>query len=215
MGETGAGKSRQARPKPGGGTGKLGKLGQTGGQTGTASVNTMGRGHLSGPARHNGWQHSIKAGPGRQPRLVASWSAPFPARSLRATERGLGWDKNRPCRRPIPLPKPRHRILKFLTRAPSTKSPCLYHLTLPVRCYSGPVRAPAFRERQTGAPRPGYKSSPWPPSVSRSTDRVTQDNGIDPKPFWRLRAIPQEPHLIKPCPGRPSRPVVEGRFGKK
>ncbi len=47
------------------------------------------------------------------------------------------------------------------------------------------------------------KSSPWPPSVSRSTDRVTQDNGIDPKPFWRLRALPEEPHLIKPRPGCP------------
>ena len=33
--------------------------------------------------------------------------------------------------------------------------------------------------------------------MSRSTDRVTQNNGIDPKPFWRLRAIPKEPHLIK------------------
>ncbi len=46
-------------------------------------------------------------------------------------------------------------------------------------------------ERQTGEPRPGFKSSTWPSSVSRSTDRVTQDNGIDPKPFWRLRAIPR------------------------
>ncbi len=63
------------------------------GETGTASVNTMGSGHLSGPAPHNGWQHSINAGPGRQPRLVASWSAPFGARSLLATERGLGWGR--------------------------------------------------------------------------------------------------------------------------
>ena len=51
-------------------------------------------------------------------------------------------------------------------------------------------------------------SSPWPPSVSRSTDRVTQNNGIDPKPFWRLRAIPgAAPHQAVPgaplagCPG--------------
>ena len=75
----------------------------------------------------------------------------------------------------------------------------------PPPCYSGPVRALAFRERQTGAPRTGFKSSTWLLSVSRSTDRVTQDNGIDPKPFWRLRAIPKEPHPIKPYPGRASR----------
>ena len=83
------------------------------------------------------------------------------------------------------------------------KIPHPYHLTLPPPCYSGLVRAPAFRERQTGAPRPGCKSSPWPPSVSRSTDRVTENNGIDPKPFWRLRAIPKELYLIKLLPGRP------------
>ncbi len=102
-------------------------------------------------------------------------------------------------------PKPSHTSLKFLTRPPSTRSSYPHHLTLPQPCYSGPVKAPAFRERQTGAPRPGSKSSPGPPSVSRSTDRVTQDNGIDPKPFWRLRALPEEPHLIKLRPGRPSR----------
>ena len=105
-----------------------------------------------------------------------------------------------------PLPrKPAHVSLMFLTRVPSTTSLSVHHLTPSTPCYSGPVRAPAFRERQTGAPRPGCKSSPWPPSVSRSTDRVTQDNGIDPKPFWRLRAIPEEPRRIKPRPGRPSR----------
>ena len=102
-----------------------------------------------------------------------------------------------------PPPPTSHDNSKSLTRTPLTRSPCPDHLTLPPPCYSGPVKAPALRERQTGAPRPGYKSSPWPPSVSRSTDRVTQDNGIDPKPFWRLRAIYQEPHLIKPCPGAP------------
>ncbi len=98
-------------------------------------------------------------------------------------------------------PKPCHTSLKFLTRPPSTRSSYPHDLTLPQPCYSGPVRAPAFRERQTGAPRPGSKSSPWPPSVSRSTDRVTQNNGIDPKAFWRLRAIPKEPHPINPYPG--------------
>ncbi len=175
----------------------------------------MGSGHPSGPARHNCWQHFINAGPGRQPRLVASWSAPFPARSLRATERGLGWSKKSAVPTADPprrhSPKPSHTSLKFLTRTPSLRSPCPDHLTLPVRCYSGPVTAPAFRERQTGAPRPGLKSSPWPPSVSRSTDRVTQNNGIDPKPFWRLRAIPKEPHLIKPYVLRVNRaPITSG-----
>ena len=111
-----------------------------------------------------------------------------------------------PLTRTPPLAETRHGNSKSLTRTSSTRSPCLDHLTRSTPCYSGPVRAPAFRERQTGAPRPGTKSSPWPPSVSRSTDRVTQDNGIDPKPFWRLRAIPKEPHLIKPYPSRPRGP---------
>ena len=122
------------------------------------------------------------------------------------------WAKGEVCTRPprstlrattTPL-KPRHTSLKFLTRLPSTRSPCLHHLTPSPPRYSGPVRAPAFMERQTGAPRTGFKSSTWPPSVSRSTDRVTQDNGIDPKPFWRLARY-KGPHLIKPRPGRPSR----------
>ena len=105
-----------------------------------------------------------------------------------------------------PLPrKPVHVSLMFLTRVPSTTSLSVHHLTPSTPCYSGPVRAPAFMERQTGAPRTGFKSSLWPPSVSRSTDRVTQDNGIDPKPFWRLRAILKEPNLIKPRSGRPWR----------
>ena len=86
---------------------------------------------------------------------------------------------------------------------------CPHHVTRSTPCYSGPVRAPAFRERQTGAPRPGCKSSPWPPSVSRSTDRVTQDNGIDPKPFWRLRAIPgAAPHQAAPGAPLAGRPGV-------
>ena len=62
-------------------------------ENGTASVNTMGSGHLSGPARQNRWQHSINAGPGRQPWLVACWSVPFGARPLPAAERGLGCGK--------------------------------------------------------------------------------------------------------------------------
>ncbi len=137
-----------------------------------------------------------------------AWSHPGPFLSALgppvAAERGLGWGKKSavptgrsPC---YHSPKPSHTSLKSLTRPPSTRSSLPDHLTLPPPCYSGPVRAPAFRERQTGAPRPGCKSSPWPLSVSRSTDRVTQDNGIDPKPFWRLRAIPRS----RTPSGRPS-----------
>ena len=107
----------------------------------------------------------------------------------------------------IPTKPSCHTSLRFLTRAPSIRSLSLHHLTPSTPCYSAPVRAPAFRERQTGAPWPGLKSSTWPPSVSRSTDRVTQNNGIDPKPFWRLRAIPgAAPHQAAagaPLAGRP------------
>ena len=149
------------------------------------------------------------------------WShpGPFPSElGLRRPSRAWGRAENRPCQRPIPLPplpETQSHELEISNLADINEIALPWPSTLPVRCYSGPVRAPAFRERQTGAPRPGCKSSPWPLSVSRSTDRVTQDNGIDPKPFWRLRAIPKEPHLTKPYPGRPSRPVVEARFGKK
>ena len=51
--------------------------------------------------------------------------------------------------------QPRHASLKFLTHAASTRSSCLHRLAWSSPCYSGPVRAPAFRERQTGAPRTG------------------------------------------------------------
>ena len=175
-------KERWGKPEP-----ETGKPGQP------QLINTMGSGPLSGPALHNRWQHSINAGPGRQPRLVASWSAPFGARPLLAAERGLVGRKIGRANGRSPLPTtpktPSHEFQISNSRA-------INNITLPSpsdsprRCYPGPVRAPAFRERQTGAPRPGCKSSPWPPSVSRSTDRVTQDNGIDPKPFWRLRATP-------------------------
>ena len=64
---------------------------RAGTETGTASVNTMGSGHLSGPALHNGWQHSINAGPRRQPRLVVPGLS-F-RRSAPAVERSLRWGK--------------------------------------------------------------------------------------------------------------------------
>ena len=132
-------------PETGGGEPGQPQLNQP--ETGTASVNTMGSGHLSGPALHNGWQHSINAGPGRQPRLVASWSAPLGARPPLTVERGLGWGKKSAVPTPIPLaartrttspPKRRHRSLKFLTRAPSAKSSCLDHLRSPCDVTLGP-----------------------------------------------------------------------------
>ena len=142
---------------------------------------------------------------GRPPRLVV----PFGARPAPGGRAGVGLGQKKSAV-PTADPPAYHHSPEtpsphFEISNPHTinKIPHPYHLTLPPPCYSGLVRAPAFRERQTGASRPGPKSSPRPPSVSRSTDCVTQDNGIDPKPFWRLRAIPKELHLIKPYPGRP------------
>ncbi len=141
--------------------------------------------------------------------------APFGARPPPAGERGLGWDKNRPCQRPIPLPPlpeplshqfeiSNSSAINKIVLPPPSDSPSA--MLLWARKSAGP----------SGSDRPAYpgrdiKSSPWPPSVSRSTDRVTQNNGIDPKPFWRLRAIPKEPHPIKPRPGRLKRSVVEAQ----
>ena len=63
------------------------------GETGTASVNTMGSGHLSRPALRTAGNIAFNAGPGLTPRLVAAWSVPFGARPLPAAERGLGRGK--------------------------------------------------------------------------------------------------------------------------
>ena len=50
---------------------------------------------------------------------------------------------------------------------------------------------------------------PWPPSVSRSTDRVTQNNGIDPKPFL---AAPRDTKGAAPHQAAPGAPLA-GRPG--
>ena len=192
-------------------------------ETGTASVNTMGSGHLSGPALHNGWQHSINAGPGRQPRLVASWSVPFGARPPPAGERGPGWDKNRPCRRPIPLPPPpktSHDNSKSLTRTPLTRSPCPHHRTRSTPCYSGPVRAPAFRERQTGAARPGYKVLPMasvgePINRPRHTGQRDRSQTVLAAPRDTKGAAPHQAAPGAPLAGRPGVGNCLWRIGEK
>ena len=79
-------------------------MGENHGETGTASVNAMGSGHLSG-------LHYTTAG--NIPLMLAraldpGWSHPGPflsalGRSQRPSG-AWGWGKNRPCQRPIPLP---------------------------------------------------------------------------------------------------------------
>ncbi len=170
--------------------GRKERWGKPGGEIETGSTETGGKRGKPGQPQLTPWAAGIFPGlhyttAGNIPLTLArgvspGWSHPGPFLSALgrspAAARGLGWAKKSAVptgRSPsYHSPKPSHASFKFLTHTPSTRSSCLQQLTLLSSCYSGPVRAPAFRKRQTGAPRPGYKSSPWPPSVSRSTDRV-------------------------------------------
>ncbi len=152
---------------------------------------------------------------------------PLGARPPPVVEAGLwGGAKDRPCQRPIPLaahlpllPETSHGNLKFLTRTPLTRSPCPDYLTLPVPCYSGPVRAPAFRERQTGAPRPGFESSPMafvgePINRPRYTGQRDRSQTVLAAPRDTKGAAPHQAAPGTPLAGRPGyrqKPPRNGR----
>ncbi len=116
-------------------------MGETGAETGTASVNTMGSGHLSGPALHNGWQHSINAGPAGRilVRSFRRWAAPSGRAGLGVGQKSAmpAADLQRADSSHHSL-KPCHTSLKFLTRAPSTRSSLLDHLPSPCDVTLGP-----------------------------------------------------------------------------
>ena len=71
----------------------MGETGQTGGEPGQPQLTPWAEGIFPDLHYTTAGNIAINAGPGRQPRLVASWSAPFGGRSLLATERGLGWGR--------------------------------------------------------------------------------------------------------------------------
>ena len=124
MGETGTASGETGRGKP-----------ETEPETGTASVNTMAEGIFPGLHARTAGNISLMLARGVSPGWVASWSVPFGARTPAAAERGLGWGRESAVPTADPpsttSPKPRHTSFKFLTRAPTTRSPCLGHLPSP------------------------------------------------------------------------------------